>query len=100
MVNSARLSCLAYSALLFLYPASLRRHFGEEMIEVFHHEIQDACREEGWMGGLRVWMRAGVDVLTVALPSHLRLLGVSLVSCFTAATLFFVVFRMFLVHPR
>ena len=94
MTSTARLNGLAYSALLLLYPRNLRRHFGREMVEVFHHEVQDAYQKDGWAGGVRIWLRAGVEILTVALPSHLRLVGVSVLSCLSALSLFYVILRL------
>jgi hypothetical protein len=80
MTDPVRISCLGYSALLFLYPASLRRHFGEEMVQVFGDEISEAYLDEGWGGVARTWARAAREVLLVALPGHLRIVGLSLVS--------------------
>jgi hypothetical protein len=88
MAYTVRLSCLGYSALLLLYPASLRRHFGEEMVQVFGDEIRDAYHEDGWMGVARIWARAGREILLVALPGHLRIVGLSLVSALSAGCLF------------
>jgi hypothetical protein len=88
MAYPVRASCLGYSALLFLYPASLRRHFGEEMVQVFGDEISDAYHEDGWMGVAQIWARAGREVLLVALPSHLRIVSLTLVSALSAGGIF------------
>jgi hypothetical protein len=52
---SFRWGCRIYAALVLLYPAILRRQFGEEMIEVFAEQMRDACRKNGWVGGMGVW---------------------------------------------
>ena len=92
MAYPLRLCCWGYSALLFLYPASLRRHFGEEMVQVFGDEIAGAYHEDGWFGVGRIWARAGGEILLVALPSHLRMVGLSLVSALSAGGLFLLYF--------
>jgi disulfide bond formation protein DsbB len=94
------LSCLLYRGLLFLYPSQLRHQFGPEMAEVFRCEIGDAYGEAGWLGCLQVWGRTGIEIMVVALPSHWRLLGVSMVSCFTAAGFFLGLLRLLSVHLR
>lgn len=50
-----RLRSRIYSALLFLYPRTLRRQFGEEMTEVFTDQLRDARQCGGWCGEVRVW---------------------------------------------
>jgi|SRR5208283_281437 len=84
MAPSIRLSCRVYAALLFLYPFTLRRQFGEEMVEVFADQMRDACQRDGWVGGMGVWCCVGGEVLRTALSSHLQIMGISLVSGLTA----------------
>lgn len=73
-----------YAALLLLYPAALRRQFGEEMIEVFTDQMRDACRKEGWIGGMGVWRCVGGEALRDAASRHLQTVAVSLVSSLAA----------------
>jgi len=94
MAYTLRCSCLLFRALLLLYPSHLRYEFGQEMAEVFRQEIGDAYREAGWRGYLEVWARTGVEILVVALPGHLRLLGVSMASVFGSAAFFLILFRL------
>ena len=82
-----RLGCRIYGALLLFYPASLRRQFEEEMVEVFIDQLQDACRKDGWAGGLEVWCCIGAEVLRTAVSSHLQIAGISVVSGLTALAL-------------
>ena len=100
MECTLRLSCWLFRILLLLYPSDLRYEFGEEMADVFRQEIGDACHEAGWRGYLHVWGRTGVEILIVALPGHLRLLGVSMASVLGAACFFLVLFRLLVVHLR
>jgi hypothetical protein len=100
MEYAMRLSYLLFRILLLLYPSDLRYEFGQEMTDVFCQEIGDACRVAGWRGYLEVWVRTGVEILVVAMPSHLRLLGVSMVSVLGSAGFFLVLFRLLTIHLR
>ena len=82
-----RLSRRIYSALLWLYPVSLRRQFEDEMIEVFTDQLRDACRQDGVCGGLSVWRCIGGELLRTAVSSHLQIVGISVVSGITAFAL-------------
>ena len=84
MTPSIRWNCRVYAALLFLYPSTLRRQFGQEMIEVFANQMREACRRDGWAGGAAVWRCVGGEVLRTALSSHLHVIGISFVSGLTA----------------
>ena len=44
------LSGRVYSAIVLLYPRTLRREFGQEMVEVFSEQLRDARRLDGWLG--------------------------------------------------
>jgi hypothetical protein len=94
MECTLRVSCWLFRILLLLYRSDLRHEFGQEMTEVFRQEIVDAYREAGWRGYLAVCARTGVEILTVAMPSHLRLLGVSMASVFGSAGFFLILFRL------
>ena len=82
--NPVALSQRIYSAILFLYPVSLRRQFEKEMIEVFTEQMQDAWEQEGWLGGLSVWRCVGSETLRTAFSSHLQTIGISFVSSLAA----------------
>jgi len=100
MECTLHLSCWLFRILLLLYPSHLRHEFGQEMVDVFRQEIEDAYYEVGWRGCLQVWGRTGVEILVVALPGHLRLLGVSMASVLGAVFFFLVIFRLLFVHLR
>jgi hypothetical protein len=84
MAPSICWNCRAYAALLLLYPPDLRRQFGAEMVEVFADQMRDACESSGWAGGISVWCCVAGEVVRTMLSSHLRIIGVSLVSGLTA----------------
>jgi hypothetical protein len=84
MVPSIDWNCRVYAALLLLYPATLRRQFGAEMVEVFADQMRDACEAGGWAGGIGVWGCVGREVFRTALSSHLQIIGISFVSGLTA----------------
>jgi chemotaxis methyl-accepting protein methylase len=72
MPTALQMSRLAYSLLLALYPGDLRLRFGAEMIEVFADEISEQWRQRGIPGVLRVWLTAGSEVFSVAIPLQMR----------------------------
>ena len=78
--SSVPMSCRVYATLLLLYPATLRRQFGEEMIEVFADQMRDACQRDGWVGWIGVWCCVGGEALRTVVSSHLQIVGISLVS--------------------
>ncbi len=73
-----------YSAILLLYPRSLRREFGQEMVEVFSDQLRDARRLGGWLGEMKLWgCVAGETVKTLA-TAHMQIVGVSVASALIA----------------
>jgi chemotaxis methyl-accepting protein methylase len=68
MPTALQMSRLAYSLLLALYPEELRFRFGAEMTEVFADEISAQWRQRGIPGVLRVWLTAGSEVFSIAVP--------------------------------
>jgi hypothetical protein len=78
--SSIPISSRVYATLLLLYPANLRRQFGEEMIEVFADQMRDACQRDGWVGGIGVWRCVGGETLRTVLSSYLQIVGISLLS--------------------
>jgi hypothetical protein len=59
------MSARIYGWLVDFYPEDLRRDFGEEMVLVFEEELRDA----GLAGAVRVWRRALVEFVRLALPN-------------------------------
>jgi hypothetical protein len=64
------LSLRAYSAMLFLYPADLRRDFGAEILEVFREDLNHASFYRGFAGMLSVWACALREFARIALPAY------------------------------
>jgi hypothetical protein len=65
------LSSRIYSRLLVLYPADLRRDFGDQMALVFAEDLDAARRRSGLRGEVRVWRCALGEFLRLALPGRL-----------------------------
>jgi len=63
MNRLVRCSSALYERVLFLYPADLRRNFGNEMTLAFTDDLQRA-------GVLRVWWSVLYELLTIALPGQ------------------------------
>ncbi len=84
MAATFRFSRRIYAATLLLYPGALRRQFGEEMIEVFVEQMQDAQQNEGWMGETRVWCCVAQETLCTAVSSHQQIVGVSVAAGLSA----------------
>jgi hypothetical protein len=61
-----------YSGMLLLYPADLRRDFGQEMIELFGEDLAEAWQSSGVAGLLRVWWCAVCEILRVAIPGQME----------------------------
>jgi hypothetical protein len=60
-----------YRLLLVGYPASFRRRYGPEMVQVFRDCVRDACRRGDLLG---LWMRTLGDLLATAPMEHLSAL--------------------------
>ena len=63
----ARGSARLYRALLWLYPPSLRRAYGEDMQQLFRDTLRDEVARAGPPGALRAWEAALAD-LAATLP--------------------------------
>ncbi len=85
--SSIRMSCRVYATLLLLYPSSLRRQFGEEMIQVFAEQLHEARQRDGWAGWLGAWWCVAGEALRTSVSSHLQIVGISLVSGLAAFSL-------------
>ena len=62
------LSTRVYAAILFLYPAELRRDFGGEILEVFREDLSHASSYRALAGMLSVWACALREFVRIALP--------------------------------
>jgi hypothetical protein len=60
-----------YRALLWLYPASVRAEYGEEMLAVFARRRRDAA---GPMAVTALWIDAVTDVVVNAVRAHVDIL--------------------------
>jgi hypothetical protein len=60
-----------YEKSLIFYPKNVRSDFGSEMTEVFDEQVSEAYSRSGFVGLLRVWLRATREFVTVALPGRL-----------------------------
>jgi hypothetical protein len=73
-----------YSAILLLYPRTLRREFGQEMVEVFTEQLRDARRLDGWLGELNLWRCVAGETVQTLATSHMQIVGVSVASALIA----------------
>ncbi len=87
MAARTPVSSHVYSAILLLYPRTLRREFGQEMVEVFAQQMQDARRREGWRGELKLWGCIGSETVRTLAVDHMQMVGVSVVSALVAFVL-------------
>jgi hypothetical protein len=84
MAPTLRISRRIYAATLLLYPVTLRRQFGDEMIEVFADQMRDAQQNDGWIGRARVWCCVGTETLCTVVSSHLQIVGISVAAGLSA----------------
>jgi len=59
-----------YEKLLLLYPADLRREYGNEMTLVFAEDLASAWGDARIAGVLQIWWYALRELVTVALPAQ------------------------------
>jgi hypothetical protein len=64
-----RLSSHIYSRILVLYPADLRREFGDEMTDVFAQDLAEMWHSRRLVGVLNVWRRALCELTSIAAPA-------------------------------
>ena len=69
MTRFVRLSSHIYSSILVLYPADLRRDFGDEMTDVFAQDLAEMWHSRRLFGALSVWRRALWEVTSIAAPA-------------------------------
>ena len=78
------LSGRVYSAILLLYPRTLRREFGKEMVEVFSEQLRDARHLDGWLGELNLWGCVAGETAKTLATAHMQIVGVSVASALIA----------------
>lgn len=84
MRQTIPMSSRVYSVILLLYPRTLRREFGQEMVAVFAEQLHDARHLNGWLGEMKLWgCVAGETVRTLA-TAHMQIVGVSVASALIA----------------
>jgi hypothetical protein len=89
-----------YRLLLWLYPARLRRDYGDEMTAVFTELM---ATETNTRGRAAIVFRAMGEVFTIALPGHLaneRVIAAALSLVITSAVLGSLVKIMMYMRPR
>jgi len=84
MTNALDVNRRLYRVSLALYPAELRREFGEEMTDVFTQQLSDAWHGDHLWGALWVWQEALQELVCVALPSRVAPLLVVTAATFSA----------------
>ena len=65
------LSNFVYAFLLRLYPSEFRRRWAEEMTETFALQVDDAWREGGFPGVMRIWCWGLAELFQIAFPLQL-----------------------------
>jgi L-lactate permease len=63
-----RFACGFYKAMLWFYPAELRRNYGCDLVETFAALLTDSWSEGQFRGVLQVWKLALFEFLSIALP--------------------------------
>ena len=65
-------SVYLYRWLIFLYPASFRRNYGEEMVQLFRDLCWDEMRQgEGFLGLLKMWFCVLAELRATTREQHL-----------------------------
>jgi len=83
-----RLSLHLYRTFLGIYPAPLRHHFGDEMVEVFEQQLLAAWGKCGAAGVAGVWYCVLAELAIEAASRDCRRLGIPLASMVTSFGLF------------
>jgi hypothetical protein len=93
MSRVVRSSRKVYSVLVKLYPATLRRGFAAEMLDVFEEQLEGAWTENGVSGLMQVW---GCVIAEIRGPAALRLLqtlfSIPTISLLSSSVLFLLFF--------
>ena len=84
MTKSPRRSVRLYAVLLRLYPTSLRKQFGEDMLEVFEQQLRDAADLSGWRGEFDTWSCVASETIRTLAVSYMQAIGVSVISVLTS----------------
>jgi hypothetical protein len=77
-------SSRVYSVILMLYPRTLRREFGQEMVEVFSEQLRDARQIDGSLGELKLWCCVAGETVRTLATAHMQIVGVSVASALLA----------------
>lgn len=72
MTSAIELHCGLYRVLLFAYPRDFRVRFATEMAVTFLEQIRAEREQDGFLGVVRVWRVAVVELFSVAVPLQLR----------------------------
>lgn len=68
----ASTSAYLYRWLILLYPASFRRNYGDEMIQLFRDLCWDEMRQgDGFLGVLNLWFCVMAELRATAREQHL-----------------------------
>jgi hypothetical protein len=84
MIATMPLSSRVYSVVLMLYPRTLRREFGQEMVEVFSEQLRDARQIDGRLGELKLWCCVAGETVRTLATAHMQIVGVSVASALIA----------------
>jgi hypothetical protein len=84
MIATMPLSSRVYSVILMLYPRTLRREFGQEMVEVFSEQLRDARQIDGSLGELKLWCCVAGETVRTLATAHMQIVGVSVASALLA----------------
>ncbi|MGD8857374.1 MAG: hypothetical protein PVG33_13655 [Chloroflexota bacterium] len=74
MVVEERVQAIAgqfFRLLLYAYPASFRREFGLEMVQVFHDDMRATLQEDGLAGMAILWFITTLDLIKTALVERI-----------------------------
>ncbi|MEO7000793.1 MAG: hypothetical protein ABI068_03235 [Ktedonobacterales bacterium] len=91
-----------YRLALYLYPATFRRAFGEELWQTARDAHEVALAESAWTVAL-LWMAIGADLLRSALPERINamrraLLLVAVMTCISGITSVFASLNLYLLE--
>ncbi len=68
--RSVDLSARIYRTLVWAYPASFRREYGWEMVQVFRDMAEGALSRRGLLGLAGLWFRVVPDLVKTAVQQH------------------------------
>jgi hypothetical protein len=94
MSKAVRSSRQLYSVVVKLYPATLRRTFAAEMLDVFEAQLAEAWIQDGVFGLMQVWSCVITEVMQGPAPRRLlqTLISVPAISLLSSSVLFLLFF--------